>query len=79
MCPLDPTVTAAPPPFVLGVNTSYTYVGTGLTTADTTAVLVHCDPKHHGGKVPVAFADGSVRVVQGDELRQLLPDLLPAE
>lgn len=80
-CHSDRTLSRAPGPIRFGVNNSYTYLGAGLNLEDlpVDTVIAHCHPMHHGGKVPVAFADGRVRIVEGDELRQLLPGLLPAE
>jgi prepilin-type processing-associated H-X9-DG protein len=74
VCPDDAEATPGAPPFVLGRNTSYVWLGEGLTDAvGSRVVIAHCSPAFHGGEgTHVLFADGSVRYVSNAELRELL-------
>ena len=61
VCPTS-TATPAKPPFVLGQNLSYVYLGAGLTEdAPATAVAAHCELHNHGDGTNVLYRDGSVR------------------
>lgn len=80
ICPEHEGVAPAPPPLVYGVNTSYGYLGEGLSTgsARSTVPLAHCYPAHHDSDGTYGlFADGSVRYLHGEELSDLIPGLAP--
>ena len=74
-CPLSGTQ-SGPPPFVVGKNCDYRYLGAGL--ADTLppgVVLGTCDPTHHDNEgANVLFGDGSVRWLTTSELLDALTE-----
>ena len=70
LCPNFEGDGATPPPVVFGGNSTYRYLGRGLTdAAPASRVLAFEDPAHHGGEwVNVLFADGSVEFLTVGEL-----------
>ncbi len=70
VCTMDEVSSAAPPPFVLGQNLSYAYLGDGMTDeAGPSVVLGYCYAHLEETEgTMVLFADGSVRYEQKDDL-----------
>ena len=62
VCPTS-NAAAAPPPFALGRNLSYVYLGDGLTDAGpATTPVAHCETHNHRGEgTNVLYLDGSAR------------------
>ncbi len=61
VCPAGSTP-PGPPPYVLGVNTDYAYLGGGKTDAVYSTVIVgYCDTRHHEDGTHMLFGNGSVR------------------